>query len=88
MNHADLQLRLDEESQKYATINTHKSLYQYTRLPFGVPSVCALFQRTMESILQGLPQVAINLGDVLLTGKTNKEHMENLDIALQHFSKA
>eukprot|EP00061_Rhincodon_typus_P018437 g47606.t1 len=81
MSHAYLQLQLDKESQKYAT--THKGLYQYTRQPFGVSSACALFQRTMENILQGLPQVAICLDGVLITRKTKKEHLENLDVVLK-----
>eukprot|EP00061_Rhincodon_typus_P015013 g42450.t1 len=88
MSHAYLQLRLDEEFQNYATINTHKGLYQYTRLRFGVTSACTLFQRTIENILQRLPQVAIYLDVELITGKTNKEHLENLDIVLKHFSQA
>ena len=39
----------------YVTINTHKGLYQYNRLPFGVASAPAVLQQTMEKILQGIP---------------------------------
>eukprot|EP00061_Rhincodon_typus_P009421 g32919.t1 len=85
MSHVYLQLWLNEASQKYATINIHKGLYQYTRLPFGVSSACAIFQQTMENIFQGLPQIIIYLDDVLITGSTNKEHFKNLDIVLRHF---
>ena len=42
---AYLQIPLDEASQKLVTINTHKGLYKYNRLPFGVsaaPSVISV----------------------------------------------
>ena len=52
---AYLQIPLDEASQKVLTINTHKGLYKYKRLPFGVSAAPAIFQRTMETILQDLP---------------------------------
>eukprot|EP00061_Rhincodon_typus_P007566 g29392.t1 len=68
-------MRLVEE---YATNKIRKGLYHYMRLPFGVLSACALFQWTMGNILQGLSQVAIYLEDVLLTGNTNKEHLDIL----------
>lgn len=43
------QLLLDEESKKFTTINTHKGLYQYNRLPFGVSPVPGIFQHTMDN---------------------------------------
>ncbi len=30
------QLKLEESSKPYLTINTHRGLYRYNRLPFGV----------------------------------------------------
>ena len=71
---AYLQLPLAEESKKFLTINTHKGLFVYNRLPFGVSSAPAIFQRTMETLLRGLPGVAVYLDDILVTGKTTEEH--------------
>ena len=55
--HVYLQIPLDEQSKKYTTITTHRGLFQYTRLPLGLSAAPAIFQRTIESILQGLPRV-------------------------------
>ena len=54
LSHAYQQLELEKSSRPYVTINTHKGLFHYTRLPFGVSSAPAIFQRTMDNILQGL----------------------------------
>ena len=78
LKNAYQQLTLDEESQKFVTINTHRGLYRYTHLPFGIASSPAVFQRTMDVILQGLDQVACIQDDILLTGKDDAEHLSNL----------
>ena len=73
------QLPLDPESQQFITINTHRGLYRYKRLPFGIASSPALFQRTMDIILQGLDHVASIQDDILITGKDDDEHIKILD---------
>ena len=44
LSHAYHQIELDEAARKYTTINTHRGLYQYTRVPFGLASAPALLQ--------------------------------------------
>ena len=61
MSQAYQQIELDDESKKYVIINTHKGLFKYNRLPFGVSSVRAIFQRVMESVLQEIPNVLLLL---------------------------
>ena len=75
---AYLQILLEDDSKKYTTINTHKGLYQYNRLPFGISSAPAIFQRTIENILQGIPNVVVYIDDILIAGKTEREHLRNL----------
>lgn len=86
--HAYLQIPLDAESKKFTTINTHRGLYQYNRLPFGISSAPAIFQRTFENILQNLPHTCVYLDDILITGKTESEHIQNLEEVLTHLEKA
>ncbi|VDI51047.1 Hypothetical predicted protein [Mytilus galloprovincialis] len=57
LRQAYLQLEMKEESKKYLTINTHRGLYQYNRMLFGVASAPAIWQRTIDQILQGLTGV-------------------------------
>ena len=88
LSHAYLQLQLDEASQEYVTINTHRGLYRYTRLPFGVASAPAIFQRTMETLLRGLPMVVVYIDDILIAGRSQEEHHTNLARVLQRLEDA
>ena len=78
LTHAYQQLPLVEESKDLTTINTPKGLYRYTRLPFGVSAAPAIFQRTMDCLLQGIPQVAAFQDDLLITGDTDESHILHL----------
>ena len=77
------QMPLDSESSALVTINTHKGLYEYTKLPFGVSLAPAIFQRSMDSILQGLPKVIGYLDDILITAHSDEEHLGNLEEVLR-----
>ena len=82
MSEAHLQVQLDEYSRELVTINTHKGLFQYTRLPFGGSAAPAIFQRCMENLFRGCQGVSVYLDDILVTGLTVDEHLQNLDKVL------
>ena len=86
--HAYQQVELEEESRKFVTINTHKGLYTYNRLPFGVASAPAIYQRLMESILQGMSHVCVYIDDILITETSEEEHLQNVQEVLERLEKA
>ncbi|KAL2102141.1 hypothetical protein ACEWY4_001309 [Coilia grayii] len=83
LNQAYLQMAVEEESREPLTITTQKGLIRYCRLPFGITSAPAHFQRAMDQILNGLPGIQCYLDDILCTGATDEEHLCNLDAVLQ-----
>ncbi len=76
------QLLLDDDSKKYTTINTHKGLYVYNRLAFGISSAPSIFQRIMENLMKDL-KVVVYLDDLLIVGKDEQEHLATLCKVLQ-----
>ena len=75
LSQAYQQVRLDDNSKQYVVINTHKGLFRYTRLPYGISSAPGIFQRVMDNLLKGIPGVVVYLDDTLVTGTTAEEHL-------------
>ena len=69
-------------------INTHKGLYRYNRLPYRVASAPGIFQRTIEDLLQGIPSTGVLLDNILITGPSTEEHLDNIDKVLRGLSEA
>ena len=88
LSQAYMQLPLDEESQKLCTINTHKGLLRYTRLPFGVSPAVGVFQRRMECLLQGISGTACFIDDLIITGKDDHAHLTSLSQVLEKLSES
>ena len=88
LSKAYLQVPLDEEAKAVAVINTHKGLYQFNRLPYGVSSAPGIFQRVMESVLQGIPGIMVYLDDILVAGKDEEQHLKRLEVVLQRLQDA
>ena len=55
----------------------------HTCLPFGIASAPAVFQYTMDTILQGVEGAACYINDIIITGKTLVEHVEHLEVVLK-----
>ena len=88
MSQAYQQVELDEDSKKYVVVNTHRGLFRFNRLPFGVASAPGIFQRVMECLLKEIPGVIVYLDDILVTGSSREEHLLNLGKVLEKLKEA
>lgn len=75
---AYLQIPLDEQAKKILVINTPLGLFRFNRLPFGVNSAAAIFQRCLEQVTAQLPGCVNYLDDIIVTGATREQHRQNL----------
>ena len=87
LSHANEQMIVDENSKEFLTINTHKGLYRYNRLPYGVASAPGIFQRNMEGLPQGIPSTGVLSDNILITGPSTEEHLENIEKVLRRLSE-
>ncbi|XP_061707408.1 uncharacterized protein K02A2.6-like [Cydia pomonella] len=87
LSQAYAQFVLDERSRAYTVINTHRGLYRYNRLIYGLSSSPGIFQRKLEQMFADLPGVGVFLDDVILTGKNDQEHIETLHKVLDRLQK-
>jgi len=87
LSHAYQQLELDKDSEKYLTVNTHRGLYVYHRLSYGVSSAPSIFQGVMDQILQGLDHVTCFLDDILITAESREDHLKMLDEVLSRLGR-
>ena len=87
LKNAYLQMEVEETSKQYLTINTHKGLFRYNRLPFGIKTAPSIWQRAMEQTLQGIPNVEVMLDDIIVTGKSDAAHLEYLEAVLKRLAE-
>ncbi|XP_037942747.1 uncharacterized protein K02A2.6-like [Teleopsis dalmanni] len=78
LSEAYLQVELSDATKEFLVINTPFGLFQFQRLPFGIASAPGIFQRLMEEVTAGIPNCAVYLDDIIVTGRNNKEHLNNV----------
>ncbi|XP_049884610.1 uncharacterized protein K02A2.6-like [Pectinophora gossypiella] len=78
LSQAYAQFELDE-SKIYTVINTHKGLFRYNRLIYGLASSPGIFQRKLEEMFADLPRVGVFLDDVIITGVDDSTHLATLN---------
>ena len=82
LTEAYLQVEVAATSRELLTINTHRGLFQFTRLPFGVKTAPAIFQQIMDTMLTGMEGTAAYLDDIIIVGQSNQELMERISRVL------
>lgn len=84
------QIKMREEHIPYTAFRTHRGLYEFTVMPFGLVNAPATFQRLMDTLFGDLRWrgVLVYLDDLLLHGRTKEETLMLLDIVLSRLESA
>ena len=88
------QIKMDSSSQEKTAFATHRGLYEFRVMPFGVKNAPAVFQRLMQNVLSNLNVdtdkefVDVYLDDIIIFSGTISEHMNHLQKVLQCFKIA
>ena len=82
------QIPLHPDSQELTTFITPFGRFCYERLPFGINSGPEVFHREMTRVLDGIPGVIVDIDDVLVGGKDQKDHDHKLKAVLDKMTEA
>ncbi|XP_072376794.1 uncharacterized protein [Diabrotica undecimpunctata] len=82
------QLVLDDTTSELLSWSTPLGIYRIKRLPYGTKPACSIFQNVIEKVLQGCRSTVNFLDDVVVTGKDDREHLENLEEVLKRLERA
>lgn len=78
---------MDEDCRDFTTFSSPIGPCRYTRLPFGLASAPEMFQRIMEYVLIDINNVIVYLDDVIVFGKSKREHDDALFLVLEAFDR-
>jgi len=81
------QILLCKESRHITTFVTHRGLYRYKRLMFGVTSAPEKYQQIVRDVLRGCAGVANIADDLIIHGKDVVEHDRCLFAVLDRLSE-
>ena len=71
-------IKLEEDSRAITTFITHRGLYRYCPLMFGITSAPEKYQKTISDVLAGYSIVANIADDLVIYGTDLAEHNSNL----------
>ncbi len=71
---------MNEADKEKTAFITHKGLYEFNVMPFGLCNAPGTFQCLMNFVLQDFLEkfVAVYLDDIILYSKTFEQHIDHL----------
>lgn len=77
------QIELDKESRYLTTFVTHKGLYRYKQLLFGVNCAPEVYQHTLQQVMQDCEGVRVIADELIVYGTNVSEHDSRLEKVLE-----
>ena len=74
------QVEMNEEDKEKTAFITHKGLYEFNVMPFGLCNAPGTFQRLMNYVLQDFlgKFVAVYLDDIIIYSRTFEQHIDHI----------
>ena len=86
LTHAYQQMELTNTSKEYLTINTHRGLYSYQRLTYGIATAPSIFQAMMDQVLVNIKGVKCRIDDIAIC-TAPEDHLKTVDEVLTRLAK-
>ena len=83
MNNGFHQLFLSKDPRNITVFSTHAGLQRYKRLNYGISASPEIFQNEIRQALQGLDGCINISDDIIIFGKSQKEHDKNLEAVFE-----
>ncbi len=81
------QIELAPESRAITTFMTHKGLYRYKRLLFGVSCAPEMYNKVLQQALSGLDGVSSIYDDIVVHGENVEQHNQRLSNLLERLQE-
>lgn len=74
------QIEVAEEDRQKTAFSTNAGHYEFSRMPFGLKTAPATFQRTIDNVLRGLQGIhcLVYLDDIIIYSSSLQEHLAKL----------
>ena len=84
------QLDIEEGDRPKTAFTTHRGLFQFRRMPFGLCNAPGTFERVMEVVVRGLQwrTCLVYLDDIVVFSATFEEHLQRLGEVLDRLIAA
>ena len=77
LSQAYLHVPVEENSSKLLCIYTHRGLFKFDWLTFGIKDALAIFQQVMDITLDGFDYTFASLDDIIMSNKTKEQYREH-----------
>jgi hypothetical protein len=84
------QMLMEEDDCEKTAFRSHRGLWQFKRMPFGLRNGPSIFQRTMQSMLAPYLWIftLVYIDDIVIYSKSYEDHLGHLDLVLQACEEA
>lgn len=81
------QIEVETEDRAKTAFSTPFGHYEFNRMPFGLKTAPATFQRAMDNVLRGLQGIhcLVYLDDVIIFSRSLQEHVQKLKAVFDRF---